>query len=68
MECIWGLYRNWAQIGYFNQPDKTVFPLHLSVDLGVSHYHLHDTCLLERPQEVYAVHPPKSLAQPLKLG
>ena len=21
MECLWGLYRNWAQIGYFNQPD-----------------------------------------------
>lgn len=63
MERIWGLYRHWAKTGYLNQSYQTVFYLYLGNDTRLTSYHLHDFGILERPQEIHAIHAQEPLAQ-----
>lgn len=53
MECLWSLFGNWQQDGYRYQQDPPVFHVCLTAYNGLSYYHLHGTCFLEKYAEIH---------------
>jgi len=53
MECLWRLFGHRQQVRYCNQQDQAVFHVHFYPDPGITHHHLHDTCLLEKRPQIH---------------
>lgn len=53
MECLWRLFGHRQQAGYCHQQDKAVFHVRLYPYTGITHHHLHDTCLLEKRPQIH---------------
>ena len=53
MECLWRLYCHWQPDGHCYQQDPAIFYVRLHSYDGLSNYHLHGACFLEKYAKVY---------------